>query len=61
MRNSHAPNLLSLAFICLIVANYLGTFADLDFTWQIRTGARIGGEQDESEGCGQGLMHEHSL
>ena len=35
------PNLLSLAFICLIVANYLGTFADLDFTWQIRTGARI--------------------
>jgi hypothetical protein len=35
------PNLLSLAFLCLIGANYLGTFADLDFTWQIRTGARI--------------------
>jgi hypothetical protein len=35
------PNVLSIAFICLIAANYVGTFADLDFTWQIRTGERI--------------------
>ena len=35
------PNLLSLLIIVLIAANYFGTFADLDFAWQIRTGERI--------------------
>jgi hypothetical protein len=35
------PNLTSLALIVLLAANYFGTFADLDFTWQIRTGERI--------------------
>jgi hypothetical protein len=40
-RSVPPPNLLSLAFLCLLAANYFGTFADLDFTWQIRTGERI--------------------
>jgi len=35
------PNALALACVCLIAANYFGPFADLDFTWQIRTGERI--------------------
>jgi hypothetical protein len=35
------PNLTSLAVIVLLAANYFGPFADLDFTWQIRTGERI--------------------
>src|SRR5437870_2169465 len=35
------PNLLSLLLIVLIAANYFGTFADLDFAWQIRTGEQI--------------------
>src|SRR5438067_1864335 len=35
------PNLLSLCLIALLAANYFGTFADLDFAWQIRTGQRI--------------------
>jgi hypothetical protein len=32
---------LGLACVCLLVANYLGAFSDLDFAWQIRTGERI--------------------
>jgi hypothetical protein len=35
------PNFTSLALIALLAAIYFGTFADLDFTWQIRTGERI--------------------
>jgi hypothetical protein len=35
------PNLTSVAAIVLLAANYFGPFADLDFTWQIRTGERI--------------------
>lgn len=38
---SKVPNLLSLLIIVLICANYFGTFADLDFAWQIRTGELI--------------------
>src|SRR5262245_13767502 len=36
-----APNLLSLCLVVLLAANYFGTFADLDFAWQIRTGELI--------------------
>jgi hypothetical protein len=35
------PNLLSLLTIILAAANYFGSFADLDFAWQVRTGERI--------------------
>jgi hypothetical protein len=35
------PTVLSLCLIVLLAANYFGTFADLDFTWQIRTGQQI--------------------
>jgi hypothetical protein len=35
------PNSTSLALIALLATNYFGSFADLDFTWQIRTGQRI--------------------
>jgi hypothetical protein len=35
------PNVTSLALIGLLAANYFSHFADLDFTWQIRTGERI--------------------
>src|SRR5271165_3160028 len=35
------PNLTSIALIALLAACYFATFADLDFTWQIRTGAQI--------------------
>lgn len=35
------PNVTSLGLIVLLAANYFGPFADLDFTWQIRTGERI--------------------
>jgi hypothetical protein len=35
------PNLTSLALIGLLAATYFGPFADLDFTWQIRTGEQI--------------------
>ena len=35
------PNLLSLLLIVLVCANYFGTFADLDFAWQVRTGELI--------------------
>ncbi len=41
IRRVPVPNVLGLACVCLILANYLGPFADLDFTWQIRTGERI--------------------
>jgi hypothetical protein len=34
-------NVLGLACVCLLAANYFGTFSDLDFAWQIRTGERI--------------------
>jgi hypothetical protein len=35
------PSLLSLGVIALIAANYFNPFADLDYTWQVRTGERI--------------------
>jgi hypothetical protein len=35
------PTVISLCLMALLAANYFGTFADLDFTWQIRTGERI--------------------
>ncbi len=35
------PNLLTVMILVLIAANYFGTFADLDFAWQIRTGEQI--------------------
>jgi hypothetical protein len=38
---SSLPNLLSLCVIGLIAANYFNPFADLDYTWQVRTGERI--------------------
>jgi hypothetical protein len=41
LRRVPIPNVLTLACVCLILANYLGPFADLDFTWQIRTGEQI--------------------
>jgi hypothetical protein len=43
LRSLHKPypNLLSVLLIVLLAANYFAPFADLDFTWQIRTGAEI--------------------
>src|SRR5262245_39517066 len=35
------PNLCSLAVITLLAVNYFAPLADLDFTWQIRTGEQI--------------------
>jgi hypothetical protein len=35
------PNLTSIALVVVLAGSYFGTFADLDFTWQIRTGERI--------------------
>lgn len=35
------PNALSLLVLVLIAANYFSPFADLDYTWQVRTGERI--------------------
>src|SRR5690349_3122294 len=35
------PNGFSLLLIVLLAVNYFVPFADLDFTWQIRTGERI--------------------
>jgi hypothetical protein len=35
------PSLISLVIIALIAANYFNPFADLDYTWQVRTGERI--------------------
>jgi hypothetical protein len=35
------PNLFSILLIVLLAANYFVPFADLDFTWQIRTGELI--------------------
>src|SRR5207237_5980148 len=36
-----APNLFSILLIVLLTTNYVVPFADLDFTWQIRTGEQI--------------------
>jgi hypothetical protein len=36
-----SPNLLSALLIVLIATSYYAPFADLDFTWQIRSGERI--------------------
>ena len=36
-----APTLFSLLLIALLAANYFAPFADLDFTWQVRTGEQI--------------------
>jgi hypothetical protein len=35
------PNLTSITLLVLLAGCYFGTFADLDFTWQVRTGERI--------------------
>jgi hypothetical protein len=35
------PNALSIVLIVLMAANYFSPFADLDYTWQVRTGERI--------------------
>src|ERR1043165_7202027 len=35
------PNIVSLAVMALIGANYFGVFADLDWAWQTRTGGLI--------------------
>src|SRR5437588_12924857 len=35
------PNLFSLFLIVLLATNYFVPFADLDFTWQVRTGEQI--------------------
>jgi hypothetical protein len=35
------PNVFSLFVIVLLAANYFSSFADLDFSWQIRTGEEI--------------------
>jgi hypothetical protein len=35
------PNVSSLVLIGLLVVNYVSPFADLDFTWQVRTGEQI--------------------
>jgi hypothetical protein len=37
----YLPNFLTLILLLIIAANYFGTFADLDFAWQIRTGEQI--------------------
>src|SRR5690349_17004154 len=35
------PNLFSILVLLLLAVNYFVPFADLDFTWQIRTGEQI--------------------
>lgn len=35
------PNVVSLALIALLSANYFGCLTDLDWSWQVRTGERI--------------------
>src|SRR5438067_11420089 len=35
------PNLFSIFLILLLLLNYFVPFADLDFTWQVRTGEQI--------------------
>jgi hypothetical protein len=35
------PNALSLLAVVLLAVNYFSPFADLDYTWQVRTGERI--------------------
>src|SRR5438067_10314964 len=37
----HAPSLLTLLFLLLLLAVYGRPFADLDFAWQVRTGGAI--------------------
>ena len=37
----YVPSIVSLLAVALIAANYFTPFADLDFTWQIRTGEEI--------------------
>jgi hypothetical protein len=39
--NSLRPNLLTLFLVVPLAINYFSPFADLDYTWQIRTGERI--------------------
>ncbi|MCI0352972.1 MAG: hypothetical protein L0Z53_26420, partial [Acidobacteriales bacterium] len=41
MRRIPTPNVLTLVLLTLILVNYFGVFADLDWTWQVRTGALI--------------------
>ncbi|MCI0640820.1 MAG: hypothetical protein L0Y70_17235 [Gemmataceae bacterium] len=41
MRRLPIPNALTLVLVTLILVNYFGVFADLDWTWQVRTGQLI--------------------
>jgi hypothetical protein len=40
-RWKYVPSAVSLLVVALIAANYFSPFADLDFTWQIRTGEEV--------------------
>jgi hypothetical protein len=40
-RRKYVPSAVSLLVIALIASNYFSPFADLDFTWQIRTGEEV--------------------
>src|SRR5881396_2629247 len=35
------PNVLSLCVVLLLLVTYFGVFADLDWSWQVRTGGEI--------------------
>ncbi|HBI44784.1 MAG TPA: hypothetical protein DDY78_18310, partial [Planctomycetales bacterium] len=41
LRWKYVPSAVSLLVVALIAANYFSPFADLDFTWQIRTGEEV--------------------
>jgi len=40
-RGTGVPNLLTFFLLLLLLAVYWRPFADLDFTWQVRTGAAV--------------------
>src|SRR5687767_4344233 len=41
MAKPPVPNATSLVLLVLLAVNYVSPFADLDYTWQIRTGEQI--------------------